>query len=105
MLLHDQLKQRRKVLGLQQGDMKLRIGMNQQQYQRVEANGNPRLDTLQQIAAGLEAELVLVPKAQLGAVLALLDTDSPAPPSVSSTARPDLDPWAEILGAAAKAPA
>ncbi|MCU7926128.1 MAG: helix-turn-helix domain-containing protein [Candidatus Thiodiazotropha sp. (ex Dulcina madagascariensis)] len=54
------------------GSMKLRIGMNQQQYQRIEAGGNPRLETLELIAEGLEAELVLVPKDKVRAVKALL---------------------------------
>ncbi|HTQ99331.1 MAG TPA: helix-turn-helix transcriptional regulator [Candidatus Acidoferrum sp.] len=107
MLLHDQLKQRRKTLGLQQSDMKLRIGMNQQQYQRIEADGNPRLETLGQIADGLDAALVLVPKARLAAVLALLDEATPAPTAAVSkaveTSLPvDADPWAGILGQAAR---
>ena len=61
MNLQAQIKQRRLALGLQQTDMKLRIGMNQQQYQRIEAGGNPRLETLELIAEGLEADILLIP--------------------------------------------
>jgi HTH-type transcriptional regulator/antitoxin HipB len=105
MLLHQQIKQRRKTLGLQQADMLLRIGMNQQQYQRIEAEGNPRLETLGLIAQGLEAELVLVPKARLAEVLALLEQPAMAPQAASAvmeTPAPaaipvDEDPWAAVL--------
>ncbi len=104
MLLHDQLKQRRKALGLQQSDMQLRIGMNQQQYQRIEANGNPRLDSLALIAQGLDAELVLIPRQQLEQVLALLESPGPAAASAPQVPTPaaDMDPWAGILGFAAR---
>lgn len=106
MLLHQQLKLRRKTLGLQQSDMLLRIGMNQQQYQRIEADGNPRLETLALIAQGLEAELVLVPKARLDEVLALLaqapDTKAQSNYAVaesppSSPPAVDVDPWAGMF--------
>jgi len=104
MLLHDQLKQRRKALGLQQSDMQLRIGMNQQQYQRIEANGNPRLDSLALIAQGMDAELVLIPRKHLDQVLALLA--DPAPVATTATAveatAADRDPWSGILGHAAR---
>ncbi|MES2604108.1 MAG: helix-turn-helix transcriptional regulator [Pseudomonadota bacterium] len=106
MLLHQQLKQRRKALGLQQSDLLLRIGMNQQQYQRIEADGNPRLETLALIAQGLEAEVVLVPKARLDEVLALLaqtpgtearDNYAVAEPTPSSPPAVDVDPWAGMF--------
>ncbi len=105
MLLHQQLKQRRKLLGLQQADMLLRIGMNQQQYQRIEAEGNPRLETLGLIAQGLEAELVLVPLTRLAEVLALLaqpPADSLTTHAVMETPAPatvpvDVDPWAAVF--------
>jgi len=59
--LIDQIKKRRKALGLRQADMNIKIGMNRQQYQRIESRGNPRLETLELIAAGLNCELILVP--------------------------------------------
>lgn len=101
MTLHEQLKQRRKALGLQQATLYLRIGMNQQQYQRVEAGGNARLDTLQLIARGLDAELMLIPQEKLAAVQAVLAGETAAPPalvpSAASSASSD-DPWAGLLG-------
>ncbi len=104
MNLHDQLKQRRKALGLQQSDMQLRIGMNQQQYQRIEANGNPRLESLALIAQGLEAELMLIPQAKLEQVLAVLGGGELAASQAPATPPPptDLDPWAGILGSAGR---
>ena len=95
MKLIPQIKARRLQLGLQQKDMKLRIGMNQQQYQRIEAGGNPRLETLELVAEGLESELALVPKDKLLAVKALLregaDVKSPADDGSHE------DPWSEVL--------
>ena len=94
MHLHEQLKRRRLALGLQQGDLKARIGMDQQQYQRIEANGNPRLDTLLSIAGALDATLLLVPQDRVAAVSALLGGGaSPAP-----AAQAFEDPWAGLLG-------
>ena len=101
MILHEQLKQRRKALGLQQATLQLRIGMNQQQYQRVEAGGNPRLDTLTLIARGLDAELVLVPQEKLAAVQAVLAGEGAAQPPAAAPASPSAstdDPWAGLLG-------
>ena len=59
--LINQLKQRRITLGLKQHDMLLQVGISRQQYQRLEASGNPRLDTLELIARGLKSEIVLFP--------------------------------------------
>ena len=98
MKLAPQLKARRLQLGLQQKDMKFRIGMNQQQYQRVEAGGNPRLETLELVAEGLEAELMLVPKDRVRAVKALLREEEV--PLTSPTKKPESseDPWSDVLG-------
>lgn len=71
--IHDQLKCRRKSLGLKQEDMKLRVGMTRQQYQRLETKGNPRLDTLDLVAKGLKMELLLIPQEKLRAVRNVLD--------------------------------
>ena len=46
-----------------------------QQYQRLEAKGNPRLDTLELIAKGLNSDVMLIPKEKLNAVLAVLESD------------------------------
>lgn len=77
--------------------MKLRIGMKQQQYQRIEAGGNPRLDTLELVAEGLDAELVLVPKDKLRAVRELLRAGSPEDKAGKKGTRADEDPWSDIL--------
>jgi transcriptional regulator with XRE-family HTH domain len=71
--LLQQLKKRRKALGLKQSDMMMRIGVSRQQYQRLEAKGNPRLDTLELIAKGLNGELMLIPKEKVSAVIAVLE--------------------------------
>jgi len=68
-----QLKKRRKQLGLKQIDMMMRIGVSRQQYQRLESKGNPRLDTLELIAKGLNSELMLIPKEKVNAVIAVLE--------------------------------
>ena len=71
-----QLKKRRIDLNLKQNDMMLRIGISRQQYQRLESRGNPRLDTLELIAKGLNSELLLIPKEKLGAVRAVLECET-----------------------------
>lgn len=111
--LLQQLKNRRLALGLKQNDMMLRVGVSRQQYQRLESKGNPRLDTLELIAKGLNSELMLIPKEKLGAVLAVLEgqsaneweADSDAPVSGSRGASKSVgkkslsdDPWQDLLG-------
>jgi transcriptional regulator with XRE-family HTH domain len=63
--IHQQLKARRKALGLKQEDMMLRVGMPRQQYQRLESKGNPRLETLELLAKGLKMEVMLIPREKL----------------------------------------
>lgn len=105
----DQIKQRRLTLGLKQNDMMLRIGVSRQQYQRLESKGNPRLDTLELIAKGLNSELMLIPKEKLGAVMALLEQESSEPGTMhaSKAKKPSNeetkkslsdDPWQDLLG-------
>jgi HTH-type transcriptional regulator / antitoxin HipB len=95
MKLTPQIKARRLQLGLRQKDMKLRIGMEQQQYQRIEVGGNPRLQTLELVAEGLEAEWVLIPKERLLAVKALL-RDGDGMPGADADERLE-DPWSGML--------
>ena len=99
--LLDQIKQRRIKLGLKQHDMMLRVGISRQQYQRLESKGNPRLDTLELIAKGLNIELLLIPKDKLNAVLAVLEGDLSEPAlrqKASSTEKPlSEDPWQGLL--------
>lgn len=71
--LLQQLKERRLEVGFKQNDMLLRVGMSRQQYQYIESKGNPRLDTLELLAKGLNSELMLIPKEKLTAVLAILE--------------------------------
>lgn len=54
--------------------MMMRIGVSRQQYQRLESKGNPRLDTLELIAKGLNIELMLIPKEKVRAVIAILES-------------------------------
>ena len=72
MTLLEQLKKLRLKLGLKQQDMMLRVGMSRQQYQHLESKGNPRLNTLNLLAKGLNSELMLIPKDKVDAVEALL---------------------------------
>lgn len=73
--LLDQIRQRRLALGLKIQEMPLLAGLTRQQYGKIEAGGNPRLNTLDQIAEGLESALILVPKSKLAAVQKLLAND------------------------------
>ena len=59
--IYQQIKKRRLDSKLTQSDLKKLIGMEQTQYQKIEAEGNPRLHTLQRIAKALKLNIVLVP--------------------------------------------
>ena len=84
--------------------MMLRIGISRQQYQRLESKGNPGLDTLELIAKGLNSALLLIPKEKLGAVQAVLESET------SETNKPanqlqdkeneklSDNPWKDLLG-------
>ena len=112
MSLAEQMKKRRHQLNLQQKDMKLRIGMEQQQYSRIEAGGNANLKNLELIAEGLDAELMLIPKEKRLQILALLKEMSNGVPSarIAMKAKPPEvqqqqhnqvniinDPWEKLL--------
>lgn len=97
--LLEQIKKRRNTLNLKQKDMMLRIGMSPQQYQRLEAKGNPRLNTLELIAKGLKGELMLIPQDKIAAVKAVLSENSS---SIETKNKKDQisvadDPWKDIL--------
>jgi len=102
--IHDQLKARRKALGLKQEDMELRVGMSRQQYQRLESKGNPRLNTLELVAKGLKMQVMLIPqeklrdvedflagKKRIGGEATLTGRGTVAKPS------PEDDPWSDLL--------
>mgnify|MGYP003441558705 FL=1 len=101
--LLQQIKQRRLILNVKQSDMLLRVGVSRQQYQRLEAKGNPRLETLELIAQGLNSELMLIPKEKLNAVLAVLEGDDLvlAQQSVDRETNSKTlsdNPWQDFLG-------
>ena len=103
--LLQQIKKRRLALALKQNDMMLRVGISRQQYQRLESKGNPRLDTLELVAKGLNSQLMLIPKEKLNAVQAVLESDlsSDMPKHAASTKVKDQkslsdDPWQDLLG-------
>jgi len=56
------LSDRRKELGMEQADMYMRIGMKQQQYQRIEAGSDIKISTLLRVLEGLDLELSITPK-------------------------------------------
>lgn len=93
-----QIKLRRLQLGLRQQDMHMRVGVSRQQYQRIETQGNPRLDTLELIAQGLDSTLMLIPRDKQQAVLELLDEPQTNAEPTSDN-RPSLvdDPWQGLL--------
>jgi transcriptional regulator with XRE-family HTH domain len=104
--LLQQLKKRRIMLGLKQVDMMMRIGISRQQYQRLESKGNPRLDTLELIAKGLDSELMLIPKEKMSAIRAVLESFDPDMPSSQKVSKQESDkkkkslsndPWQNIL--------
>jgi HTH-type transcriptional regulator/antitoxin HipB len=56
------LSSRRKQLQMEQKDMYMRIGMKQQQYQRIEAGSDMKLSTLLRVLDGLNMELTITAK-------------------------------------------
>jgi len=98
--LIQQLKRRRLELGLKQSDMILRVGISRQQYQHLESKGNPRLETLELIAKGLNSEIMLIPKEKLSMVQSVLETD-PSQPEIQTKDRIENDlsdnPWQGLL--------
>src|ERR1700761_4376912 len=96
--IFEQLRARRRHLGLQQSDMHLRAGLPRQQYHRLENGGNPSLKTLELAAAGLNMVLVLVPKERLREVKDLLAQPlGSGAPAHSLPPAPE-DPWKGIIG-------
>lgn len=103
--IHEQLKQRRKMLGLKQQDMMLRVGMSRQQYQRMESGGNPRLGTLELVAKGLKMEVMLIPQEKLRDVQDFVAGKKTMGGGFTATASgsviepsPEEDPWRDLLG-------
>ena len=86
-----QIKARRLSLNMKQVTLSARIAIARQQYQRLESKGNPRLSTLESIAAGLNAELMLIPKDKRHLVNAVLSG------AQVDVIEPDDDPWKGLL--------
>jgi HTH-type transcriptional regulator / antitoxin HipB len=77
--LVDQLASRRKAMKLLQGELGRRAGIGQAHVSRIEAGlGDPRMSTLVEMARGLEADLVLVPRELIGPVKAMIASLSQA---------------------------
>ena len=92
--VHEQLKDRRKSLGLRQQDMEMRIGMPRQQYQRLESGGNSRLETLELVAKGLKMRVMLIPEEKARAVAAFLEGKEELIPNSNPIAD---NPWQGLL--------
>ena len=105
--LLNQMKKRRIALALKQHDMMLRVGISRQQYQRLESKGNPRLNTLELVAKGLQSELLLIPREKLDDVYAVLagqglsaakEADKQNRLQANMSQRLEDDPWQGLLG-------
>ena len=93
------LKKRRLELKFKQSDMMGRIGFSKQQYNHLERKGNPRLETLELVAKGLNSEIMLIPKEKVNAVKALLN-NSGVDNNESQKTSENLDDelWSDVLG-------
>ncbi len=74
----------------------MRTGISRQQYQCIESKGNPRLNTLELIARGLNSELLLIPTEQVSQVKAILDAVNKADTTREEDTLID-NPWQDIL--------
>lgn len=92
------LEDRRKKLGLTQKDMLMRIGMSQQQYQRIEAGGDPRLSTLLRVLEGMGLELRLVPREKAQEVDALLNNEARLEMETNFVSESGKGVWETVLG-------
>ncbi|CAI1841084.1 helix-turn-helix domain-containing protein [Serratia proteamaculans] len=69
------LKEKRAELGWNQKDFLMKIGMTQQQYQRIESGSDMRMSTLLRILAAMDLEYLIVPKKNVCDVELLLQKD------------------------------
>ncbi|QLJ64336.1 helix-turn-helix transcriptional regulator [Serratia marcescens] len=69
------LKEKRIGLGWSQKDFLMKIGMTQQQYQRIETGSDMRVSTLLRILAAMDLEYVIVPKTSVRDVECLLQQE------------------------------
>jgi len=68
-----------------------------EQYQRLESKGNPRLDTLELVAKGLNSDIMLIPREKIVAVLAVLE-GTELKSGESEKGSLSNDPWQDLLG-------
>ncbi|MHA2940126.1 helix-turn-helix domain-containing protein [Vibrio sp. RC27] len=90
------LIEQRKKLGIEQKDMYMRIGMKQQQYQRIEAGSDVKLSTLLRVLEGLDLELSIVPKgdkSNLSRIESVSDNQSELGKGKLEDDSDDLDFW------------
>ena len=87
-----QIKKRRLELDLKQHDLLPLIGMSRQQYQRLEAKGNPRLNTLEQIAKAMKSEVLLIPEEKMHAVMEVIRNENPDPQQVKEILKKEKKP-------------
>jgi transcriptional regulator with XRE-family HTH domain len=71
-----ELAEVRRGIGLTQSEAAERLGADQSRVSRIEHEKNPRLDTLLSYARALDQEVMLVPRRQVSAVRALLDSET-----------------------------
>lgn len=93
------LKKQRQQLELSQQDMRMRTGMSQQQYQKIEAGADPRLSTLLRILEGMDLEMMLVPRKRVQEIKELLDSKNSTYNRQSEQEPESLNnDWDDILG-------
>jgi len=85
--LHEQIRSARRRLGLRQADLAARAGIAKESLTRIErGRTDPQQSTLEALALGLNAALLVVPRSRLSEVLKLIETPtSPSDLSVGST--------------------
>lgn len=96
--LIEQIIQRRNALGWKQSQLASLLGMSRQQVQRIEAGGNPRLDTLNLVSKGLECQLMLVPQNKVHLVQAILSgQETGNVTNKEGSGKLSDDPWSDLL--------
>ena len=101
--LSSEFEKRRRHLALNQKDMLMKIGMSQQQYQRIETGGDARVSTLLRILEGLGLELMLVPRERVQQIRKMLKSDDGGHAALSGEVNGQGDteesPWSSMLRA------
>lgn len=91
------LKDRRIVLKLTQADAARLVGMGRQQYSRLENKGNPRLDTLELLSAGLKGRIMFIPDKSRAGVERVLAGDAAGIAEADKIAEEIPNPWRGYL--------